>query len=619
MSMPLPEGRAKDKRAVLRRLMAYLAPFRPQLWAILLLVTISSAAQAAGPALIGRAIDTHIVARDITGLNRSMLLLLAVYSSALIFGAAQIRLMGRVGQQFLSRLRMQVFDTVQSLPLSFFDRVRAGDLMSRLVNDIQVINQIVSQGLIQVVGNLFALLGILVAMFLLSPLLALATFAILPLMLWTTQSFARRSRRAFQQTRRTIGEVSSTLQEDIAGVRVSQAFGRSEASIREFAQQNAANRDANIQANAVTAAFSPAIDFLSIVATVIVAAFGGWLALQGRLPVGTVVAFFIYIQNFFRPIQIIASIYTQLQAALAGAERIFELVDEHEREYDTPGAVELPRVQGRVSFEDVYFVYGERGLGNRQQGIGAREQAISARAGGNGVEPGDGQERWTLRAINLDVAPGMKVALVGPTGAGKTTLVNLLPRFYEVAAGRVLIDGMDVRDVTLASLRRQIGIVLQESFLFAGSVADNIRYGRLDASQDEVEAAARTVHAHEFILGLPEGYATLLGERGGGLSQGQRQLVTFARAVLADPRILILDEATANVDRRTEALIQDALERLMRGRTSFVIAHRLATVQDADLVVVIDGGRIVERGTHAELLARGARYAELYRRQFRER
>jgi ATP-binding cassette, subfamily B, multidrug efflux pump len=593
-----PDARAKDNRAVLRRLLDYLAPFRGQLWAILALVTLSSTAQAAGPALVGRAVDQFIVVGDAAGLNRTMLLLLGAYVVALIAGSAQIRVMGRVGQQFLSSLRLQVFDTVQTLPLSYFDRTRAGDLMSRLVNDIQVINQIVSQGLIQVVGNLFALAGILVAMFILSPLLALATFAILPLMFWVTRVFARRSRQAFQQTRRTIGEVSSTLQEDIAGVRVSQAFNRSEASIREFAEQNAANRDANIQANAVTSAFSPTIDFLSIVATVIVAAFGGWLAIREAIPVGTVIAFFIYIQQFFRPIQIIANIYTQLQAALAGAERIFELVDEQQREQEAPGARELPTVAGRVTFEQVFFAYG-------------REARLAATRDGR-------DESWTLRDINLVVEPGMKVALVGPTGAGKTTLVNLIPRFYDVSEGRLSIDGVDVREVTLASLRRQIGIVLQENFLFTGTVADNIRYGRLDATDQEVEAAARAVHAHEFIVELADGYATKLGERGGGLSQGQRQLITFARAVLADPRILILDEATSNVDRRTEMLIQDALDVLMRGRTSFVIAHRLATVQDADLVVVIDGGQIVERGSHASLLAQGGRYAELYRRQFRE-
>jgi ATP-binding cassette, subfamily B, multidrug efflux pump len=592
-----PDARAKDNRAVLRRLLDYLAPFRGQLWAILALVTLSSTAQAAGPALVGRAVDQFIVVGDAAGLNRTMLLL-GAYVVALIAGSAQIRVMGRVGQQFLSSLRLQVFDTVQTLPLSYFDRTRAGDLMSRLVNDIQVINQIVSQGLIQVVGNLFALAGILVAMFILSPLLALATFAILPLMFWVTRVFARRSRQAFQQTRRTIGEVSSTLQEDIAGVRVSQAFNRSEASIREFAEQNAANRDANIQANAVTSAFSPTIDFLSIVATVIVAAFGGWLAIREAIPVGTVIAFFIYIQQFFRPIQIIANIYTQLQAALAGAERIFELVDEQQREQEAPGARELPTVAGRVTFEQVFFAYG-------------REARLAATRDGR-------DESWTLRDINLVVEPGMKVALVGPTGAGKTTLVNLIPRFYDVSEGRLSIDGVDVREVTLASLRRQIGIVLQENFLFTGTVADNIRYGRLDATDQEVEAAARAVHAHEFIVELADGYATKLGERGGGLSQGQRQLITFARAVLADPRILILDEATSNVDRRTEMLIQDALDVLMRGRTSFVIAHRLATVQDADLVVVIDGGQIVERGSHASLLAQGGRYAELYRRQFRE-
>ncbi len=577
------------KPPVLTRLVPYLAPYRARLLGALALVSIGAAAQAGGPALIGRAIDTDISAGDLPGLGRTMLLLLAIYVVGLFATAGQVFLMGSVGQRFLADLRLQVFERVQRLPLSYFDRSKAGDLMSRLINDIQQINQLISQGLVQVIGNLFALAGIIVAMFLLSPPLALASFIVVPAMLWATAIFARRSRGAFQRTRETIGDVSAHLQEDLAGVRVAQAYNRTADSARHFAEHNAANRDANVQAAMISAAFTPAIGLLSTVATVIVAGLGGWLSLRGDLPVGTVVAFFIYVQQFFRPIQIISSIYTQLQAAAAGAERIFDLLDEPDAEVDAPEASELPPIVGRIEFAGVSFSY-------------------QADRGG----------LLQLADVDLVAEPGQSVALVGPTGSGKSTLVNLIPRFYDVSAGRVLVDGHDVRAVTRASLRRQIGIVLQDSFLFAGSVAENIRYGRLAATDDEVRAAAEAVGAHGFIEELPQGYATRLGERGSGLSQGQRQLLTIARALLADPRILILDEATSNVDTATEALIQRALERLLHGRTSFVIAHRLSTIQGADQVLVIKDGRVAERGNHAELLARDGIYAELHRRQFRE-
>jgi ATP-binding cassette, subfamily B, multidrug efflux pump len=576
----------KPNKNTLARLMPYLGPYRGTLFAALGLVLLSAAAQAGGPALVGRAIDTNIVAGDLSGLNSTMLILLAVYLLGWLAQAGQIFLMGTVGQRFLADLRSLVFERVQSLPLSFFDRSKAGDLMSRLVNDIQQINQVISQGLIQVVGNLFALAGIIVAMVLLSPPLALAAFLVLPLMIWATLVFARRSRDAFQRTRETIGDVSAHLQEDLSGVRVTQAFNRAETTIRHFEQHNAANRDANVQAAAITAVFTPAIDLLSTVATVIVAGLGGWLVVNGSMPVGTVVAFVLYVQQFFRPIQILSSIYNQLQAAAAGADRIFDLLDEPAREADRPGATPMPPIKGEVVFKDVSFGY----------------EANSP----------------VLSGVSLHAQPGQTIALVGPTGAGKSTLVNLLPRFYEVSSGRITIDSKDIDGVTLPSLRSQIGIVLQEGFLFSGTIAENIRYGRIEASDSEVEAAAQAVGAHSFISALPQGYATRVGERGAGLSQGQRQLLTIARALIADPRILILDEATSNIDQATEAVIQRAMSELLQGRTSFVIAHRLTTIQNADQVLVINDHRIAERGTHSELLAQEGLYAELYQRQFSE-
>ncbi len=574
--------------ALLRRLLRYLTPFRLQLIGALVLVIISALVQAIGPALIARAIDSNILQKDYQGLTQTMLLLLGVYIVGLMSQSGQGYLIGWVGQRFLALLRNRIFEKIQSLPLAFFDQNKAGDLMSRLVNDIQTINQLLSQGITQVIGSVFSLVGILIAMVVLSLPLAAVSFLVLPVMIWITVVFARRSGVAFRRTRTVLGIVSSELEEELAGVRVAQAYNRTEANIQHFAEHNAANRDVNVQAVIVTSAFTPSIDMLSTLATVIVAAFGGWLVVNHKIAVGIVVAFFIYVQQFFRPIQIISNIYTQMQSAFAGAERIFDLIDTPLQQQDSPEAQILPPVEGHVVFEHVNFSYN--------------------------VKPDP--TNLVLHDINLVAGAGQTIALVGETGAGKSTLVNLIPRFYDVTSGKVMIDGSDTSEVTLASLRRQIGFVQQDTYLFSGTVADNIRYGRLDATDTEVEEAAKAVSVHDFILALPEGYKTRLGERGTGLSQGQRQLIAFARTVLADARILILDEATSNIDTYTEGLIQNALKRLLKGRTSSIIAHRLSTIRDADLVLVVDKGQIVERGTHDELLALGGRYAELYQRQF---
>jgi len=574
--------------AVLGRLLTYFAPFRIQLLGALVLVIISAGTQAVGPALIGQAIDVYIAGKNGAGLAQIMLLLLGVYVIGFASQFGQTSLIGSIGQRFLSALRTQIFDKVQSLSIAFFDQNKAGDLMSRLVNDIQVINQLLSQGVTQVIGSVFSLVGILIAMLVLNVPLALLSFITVPIMVWITIIFAQRSRSAFRDTRSVIGIVSSELEEELVGVRVAQAFNRTDANIEHFAAHNAVNRDVNVHAVAITSAFTPTIDIISTLATAIVAGFGGWLAIRGTIPVGVVVAFFIYVQQFFRPIQIISSIYTQAQGALAGAERIFELVDEPVEQKDTLGAQPLPRIVGHVVCDSVNFAYNA-----------------------DADKP-----EFVLHDISLDVRAGETIALVGETGAGKSSLVNLLPRFYDATTGKVMIDGYDVKDVTLASLRTQVGIVQQDTFLFSGTVADNIRYGRLNATDAEVEAAARTVSIHEFISNLPDGYRTKLGERGSGLSQGQRQLLAFARTVLADTPLLILDEATSSIDTQTEQLIQDALKRLLRNRTAFIIAHRLSTIRDADRVLVLDNGRIIESGTHDELLARNGHYADLYRRQF---
>jgi ATP-binding cassette, subfamily B, multidrug efflux pump len=580
------EERARRRGATARRLIGEMAPYRSRILIGFGFIVVGAAAQAAGPYLIGRAIDHAILRGDRAGLTRIMLTLLAVYVVGALATRGQVFQVGAIGQQVLASLRARLFDRLQRLPLGYFDRRPVGDLISRVMNDVDTLNQLLSQGLTQLLGALFSLIGILIAMLTLNLPLALVSFLIIPAVLATTTTFSRRARRAFRATRETVGDVTAELQEEITGVREAQAFNRTERNIERFRQRNAANRTANVQAVAITAAFSPAIDILSTLATALVIGYGGYLVFHGSLTVGVLAAFLIYVQQFFRPIQLASQVYTQLQAALAGGERIYAILDEEPESADPPGTPDLGHVAGEIAFEDVTFAY-------------------------NPGQP-------VLHGVNLHIAAGQTVALVGQTGAGKTTIANLIPRFYDVTSGAVQVDGEDVRAVTRRSLRRQIAIVLQEPFLFSGTIAANIAYGDLDATQEEIEAAARAVDAHGFIAALPEGYETVLGAGGGTLSQGQRQLIAFARAILAEPRILILDEATSNIDTRTEATIQRALGTLLAGRTSIVIAHRLSTIRNADLILVVEGGAIVERGTHDELMRAGGRYADLARRQFRD-
>jgi ABC-type multidrug transport system fused ATPase/permease subunit len=592
------DARAEDVGKTLRRLLGYLSPFWQRLLAISLLVVVSSTAQLAGPYLIGVAIDQFvapapqatgvpIIPQDLgqrAGLGFAMLALLVTYVIGWAASFGQHFLMVQVSQRLLYDLREQIFHHIQRLSLSFFDRREAGDLMSRLTNDTDAINSVLSVGLVQFIGNLLTLVGIAVIMLTLSWRLALAALSITPLMILTTVLFSRRARAAFRRTRETIGDVSAELEENIAGVRVVQAFSREEAAQAEFDIANAANRDANVSAQSVTSAFSPTLDVLSNVGLAIVIAYGGYLALNQAGSVGVIIAFLLYVRRFFEPLQGIANLYAQVQSAIAGAERIFELLDVRPDVTDAPDAIELPLIEGHVRFSHVRFSY---------------------------------TDDLVLKDVSLEARPGQTIALVGPTGAGKTTMANLLARFYDVDQGSVSVDGHDLRDVTRSSLRRQMGVVTQDTFLFSDTVMENIRYGRPDATDEEVILAARAVKAHEFIQRMPEGYQTKLGEKGSQLSQGQRQLIAIARAVLANPRILILDEATSSVDTRTERLIQEALETLLSGRTAFVIAHRLSTVQHADQVLVIEGGQITERGTHHDLLAGGGKYQDLYASQFR--
>jgi ATP-binding cassette, subfamily B, multidrug efflux pump len=574
------EQKVSQQLSTFRRFLRYLRPYRQEIPIALTLVLIGASSQAFGPFFIGWSID-HLIAQ---GNQKGLLLLLGglvlIYGVGVFAIRGQILRIGSIMQRLLAQLRQDIFTKIQSLPLSFFDRSEAGDLMSRLLNDVNTVNQAFGQTVAQMLGNLFSLVGIVIAMLSINLRLGLLSNLAVPLMIFTTGLFARWARARFRITRQTIGELSAKLEEDIGSVREAQAFNRVSLNIAEFATLNAANRDANVQAVAITAAFLPSIDFLNTMATAGVLAYGGYLAVTGVATVGVVTSFLLYVQQFFRPIQILSQFYTQAQSAFAGLERIFQLLDEPSQLKDAPNAATMPPLRGEVTFENVEFGYNANQL--------------------------------VLKGINLHANPGEMIALVGQTGAGKSTIINLILRFYDVSGGAVKIDGIDVRSVTQASLRRQIGIVLQDNILFSGTVAENIAFGDPNASQAEIEAAAQAANVHEFIVSLPQGYATQLGERGAPLSQGQRQLISIARAVLINPRILILDEATSSIDTRTEALVQTAIARLLQNRTSFVIAHRLSTVTQANRVLVIQQGEIAEQGTHAQLIAAQGVYANFY-------
>ena len=577
--------KARDVRGTLQRLLGYLRPYRMHFAIVFALALVATGLALVGPFLMGRAIDGAIRGDDPALLLRIVLLMLGSYLGAWGARYAENLILARATQRAMRVLRRDLFAHLQTLSLRFFDSRPHGETMSRLTNDMDAINRVLSQNILQLFTGSLTLIGILVMMFSLNPLLALGSFVAFPLMLGLVGWVGKRTRTGFRDYQRQLGELNGKLEETYSGQRVVLAFGQGESVLRDFDAANAGVRAAGIRAQSYALLIPPMMGILSNANIAILAGLGGWLTLLGRASVGTIAAFISYSRQFAEPLRMLGDLYNQVQSALAGAERIFQTMDTPPDLTDTRDAVELGAVRGHVEFRDVDFSY------------------VS--------------DVPVLRNVTLEAKPGQMIALVGPTGAGKTTIVNLLTRFYDVDSGAILVDGVDIRRVQRASLRRQIGIVLQQTFLFADTVMENIRYGRLDATDDEVAAAATLARADPFIRKLPDGYTTVLSERGANLSEGQRQLLAIARAVLADPRILVLDEATSSVDTRTEVAIQKALLDLMKGRTSFVIAHRLSTIRNADQVIVIDGGRIVERGTHDELLAAQGFYGRLYTSQFR--
>ncbi len=577
--------KARDARHALTRLVPYLNPFRPTLAFVFVCVILYTALGLIGPYLLGVAIDQYIVPKRLDGLAFISLVMLGAYLLNNLFQAISGWLMAAVSQRALKQLRQDLFDHLQTLPMRFFDQNPAGQLMSRLTNDVDAINQAVSQNVTTLLASVLSLIGILVAMFTLDVWLALASVLVVPIMFWFTQFVAKYTRRGFRDLQKQLGELNGVMEEAISGQKVVKAFRRNDSVVAAFRQHNDGVYRSGVYANSYALLLMPLTNVLGNFFVIVLAGLGGWLALRGLVSVGIITTFIIYGQNFIQPLRMLANMYNAIQAALAGAERVFEIIDTPSETDDAAQAVALPAIHGHVRFAHVQFAY----------------------------EP----DNPIIKDMTLEAKAGETIALVGPTGAGKTTIINLLTRFYEINGGSICIDGTDIRDIRKADLRRQLGLVLQDTFLFADSVLENIRFGRLDATDDECIQAAVLADADHFIRQLPQGYQTQLSERASNLSQGQRQLLAIARAILANPRILILDEATSSVDTRTEVRIQASLLRLMAGRTSFVIAHRLSTIRDADQVLVINHGEIVEKGTHDELLEQRGFYHQLYMSQFK--
>jgi len=568
-----------------KRMMSYILAHRRESTLLLLAVIGSTIINLLPPYMYSVAIDTYIIGLDTRGLLLISVGFVAVYAVVFVTQLGQRYLVDWLGSNLEYGVRMDIFRHLQALGLDFYAKREVGSVVSRATNDVEKITELISSGVANVVADMLTLTGIVAIMLYMNWRLSLITFSVIPVMVVFLYFWSRRVRTVYRETRKTIASVSAKMEESVSGMKEIQSYNREGQTREEFQQINRSNMEANVQAGQIMSAFWPAVQVFTAVGNFLVLWFGGAAVMMGELSVGVLFGFMSYLSRFFMPIQDLSAFWNETQSALAAAERVFGIMDTPITVTDSPDAVELPRIEGRIAYEDLTF----------------------------GYEPG----QTVLNEINLVIEPNSTVALVGPTGVGKTTMINLLYRFYDPDEGRITVDGYDLQRVRLASLRRQMAVVLQDNFLFSASIMENIRYGRLDASDEEIIEVSKAVGAHEFIEKLPEGYETDVRERGGRLSVGQRQLISLARALLADPRILIMDEATSSIDAYTELIIQRAMEKVLRNRTSIIIAHRLSTVRNADNIVVLEEGRIAETGTHAELIEKGGIYKQLYEMQFR--
>lgn len=615
MSMHFQEdeilGKAYDAR-LMRRLLAYLRPYRPAVVLSVFLLLLAAVADLAGPYFVKVAIDRYIRRSDMMGVARVAWLYLLTLLVRFGFRYGQNYVTQIVGQNVMYDLRMQLFTHLQRLAIAFFTGNPVGRLMTRITNDVDTLYEMVTDGVVTVFGDLFMLVGIVIAMLLLDWRLALVAFAVMPALIFVTFAVQSNMREWYRAVRIRIARINAYLNENIMGMSIAQLFNRGAKNFARFDELNSDYLQANLRAIRTMALFFPLVGFVGAVATALLIWYGGGRVVQQFVTLGVLVAQLQYAERFFRPIQDLAEKYNILQAAMASSERIFRIMDESVTVQDAPDPVPLLRVRGEVQFRNVWFAYPAT---ESPDGAGL---VLASRSPSEPPLP-DGTEGWVLKNVSFKIRPGESVAFVGHTGAGKTSIINLITRFYDPQHGQVAVDGIDVRRYAQRELRRHVGLVLQDVFLFSGTIASNIRLGNKEISDEEMRRAAEFVNAHRFIDRLPAGYATEVVERGATLSAGQRQLIAFARAISHNPEILLmLDEATSSVDTETEILIQDALQRVLRGRTSIIIAHRLSTIQNVDRILVLHKGRIVEEGTHRELLARGGIYTKLYQLQYRD-